>query len=458
MSTSTPIPPGLRKRGLPLPQTLEDLTDPAYKGLLVAPTRPPRRPGSPFCWRPIAHFGEEGYLDFWQALQANDVLITDGWSEAYFEHFTVGSGGAGDRPLVVSYSTSPPADVVYATDGRTAPASVNLMLPGAPFRQVEFVGVLAGRGAAGTGAPVGSTSCSTSSFRKTFRCRCSSTRPTQRALPELFTQFAQTPPRRSRFDPAAIEANRERWVQAWADAVSAVRARLRSSALIADRVIRGEGDLLYVLPAGAAADLSGLFYLYPLLAILRVSFARGGRRATWAQMLGAPVGDARFWRLLWFTTWQAALSTVLTVLAGLPLAYVFATLRLSRQTLLHALLTIPFVMPTVVVAGAFMALLIGRNGLLNQWLQQLLQPGRAAPPPGADDLADPAGHVFYNVSVIIRTVGGFWSNLNPHLANPRRCWARRRWRTFAPSRCRCCCPACWPPACSSFSFASPALA
>jgi thiamine transport system permease protein len=62
-------------------------------------------------------------------------------------------------------------------------------------------------------------------------------------------------------------------------------------------------------------------------------------------------------------------------------------------------------------------------------------------------------HVFYNVAIIIRTVGGFWSNLSPHLNEAAACWARRPGRSGAPSRCRCCCPACWPPACSSFSFA-----
>ncbi|HRW48893.1 MAG TPA: thiamine ABC transporter substrate-binding protein, partial [Caldilinea sp.] len=80
--------------GVPLPQTLEDLTVPAYKGLLVVQNPATSSPGLAFLLTTIAHFGEEGYLDYWQALRENDVLVSDGWSEAYFEHFTVGSGGA----------------------------------------------------------------------------------------------------------------------------------------------------------------------------------------------------------------------------------------------------------------------------------------------------------------------------------------------------------------------------
>lgn len=153
-----------------------------------------------------------------------------------------------------------------------------------------------------------------------------------------------------------------------------------------------------------------VFFLYPLLAILRVGVGGGD----FAAQAAATLTSAAFWRLLWFTTWQAALSTALTVLAGLPLAYIFARFDFAGKRLLHALLTIPFVMPTVVVATAFMAL-IGRNGLLNHWLQRLL--ALDAPPIQLEQTIwlILIVHVFYNVAIIIRTVGGFWSNLNPHL-------------------------------------------
>lgn len=203
--------------GIPLPQTLEDLTAPAYKGLLVVQNPATSSPGLAFLLTTIAHFGEEGYLDYWQALRDNDVLVSDGWSEAYFEHFTVGSGGAGDRPLVVSYSTSPPADVVYATDGRTEPASVNISPENGTFRQVEFVGVLDG-----AANPELARAFVDFMLDTTFQ----SDIPLQMfvypanpdaSLPELFVQFGQTPDAPVAIDAAAIEANREQWIRAWSD-------------------------------------------------------------------------------------------------------------------------------------------------------------------------------------------------------------------------------------------------
>ena len=121
-----------------------------------------------------------------------------------------------------------------------------------------------------------------------------------------------------------------------------------------------------------------------------------------------------FWRVLWFTTWQATASTLLTLLFGLPLAYLFARYTFPGKGFLRALTTIPFVLPTVVVATAFLTLL-GDNGLLNSWLQRLL--GLEEPP---IQLVQTVwiilmAHVFYNVSVVVRTVGSFWANLNPHL-------------------------------------------
>ncbi len=82
------------ERELPLPQTLEDLTLSEYAGQLVVQNPAASSPGLAFLLTTIGHFGEDAYLGFWSALMENDVLITDGWSEAYYNHFTVGSGGS----------------------------------------------------------------------------------------------------------------------------------------------------------------------------------------------------------------------------------------------------------------------------------------------------------------------------------------------------------------------------
>lgn len=181
--------------------------------------------------------------------------------------------------------------------------------------------------------------------------------------------------------------------------------------------------LLYALPILFLV----VFYVYPLLAILRVSFSVPAPDVV-SQTLEMAASPS-FWRVLWFTTWQAMLSTVLTVLVGLPLAAIFARFDFPGKGIMAALLTIPFVMPTVVVAPAFLAL-IGRNGVLNTWLQASF--GLTAPPL---QLEQTIGlillvHVFYNVAIVIRTVGGFWSNLSPSLGEAAAALGARPWQIF----------------------------
>jgi thiamine transport system substrate-binding protein len=203
--------------GISLPSTLEDFADPAYKGLLVVQNPATSSPGLAFLLTTIAYFGEDGYLDYWRTLRDNDVLVTDGWSEAYFDHFTVGSGGGGDRPVVVSYSTSPPADVLYASDGRTEPASVNINPVNGTFRQIEFAGILAG-----SKEPELAQALIDFMLSRTFQEDV----PLQMfvypalseaELPELFVAFAEVPEAPAELDPAAIEENREQWIAAWTE-------------------------------------------------------------------------------------------------------------------------------------------------------------------------------------------------------------------------------------------------
>lgn len=203
------------EKGLAIPATLEELALPEYKGLLVVENPASSSPGLAFLLATIAHFGEDGYLDYWQALRENDVLVTDGWSEAYFEHFTVGGGG--DRPLVVSYTTSPPADVLYATDGRTEPASVNVNPAGGSFRQTEFAGIVAGTKQAEAARKFVDFLLDTR-FQEDIPLQMF-VYPVNSgaALPDLFVQFGETPDDPAQVDPAAIEANREAWIAAWTD-------------------------------------------------------------------------------------------------------------------------------------------------------------------------------------------------------------------------------------------------
>lgn len=203
--------------GLPLPATLEDLTKPEYANLLVAPNPATSSPGLAFMLATVAHFGDDGFLDYWQALRENGVLITSGWSEAYYEHFTVGSAGSGDRPLVVSYTTSPPADVLYATDGRTEPASVNISPEGAAFRQIEFVGILKNSPHQALAQAFVDFMLDTT-FQEDIPLQMFVyPANSSAALPELFIQFGQTPSQPAIVAPEMIEANRDRWISAWTD-------------------------------------------------------------------------------------------------------------------------------------------------------------------------------------------------------------------------------------------------
>lgn len=125
------------KKKLTPPTSLDDLADPAYKGLLVTPGANTSSPGLAFLLATIGSYGD-GWKAYWTKLLANDVKITAGWSDAYQVDFTAG-GGDGDRPIVVSYSSSPPFTV---PEGGTEPTTSALL--DTCFRQVEYAGVLAG--------------------------------------------------------------------------------------------------------------------------------------------------------------------------------------------------------------------------------------------------------------------------------------------------------------------------
>ena len=155
-----------------------------------------------------------------------------------------------------------------------------------------------------------------------------------------------------------------------------------------------------------------VFYFYPLFEILRVSLLPEGGFSV--EPLRGLLAGGYLLRLAGFSAWQALLSTLLTLLAGLPAAYVFARYRFRGKTILRALATVPFVLPTVVVAAAF-GVLLGPNGVVNTALQALL--GLAEPPlrlQGTLSLILLA-HVFYNLTVVLRIVGGLWSHLDPSL-------------------------------------------
>ena len=163
--------------------------------------------------------------------------------------------------------------------------------------------------------------------------------------------------------------------------------------------------------AGPLVFLS-LFYFYPLLNILVTSFARS--EAGWTAPLVEAFTSSRMWHVIGFTFWQAILSTLLTLLIGLPGAYLMARYVFPGKSLLQALAGVPFVMPTLVVAAAFNSLL-GPRGWINQFLMESFN----SPVPLIDIsnslTAILIAHVFYNTTIVLRLVGDFWSHIDPRL-------------------------------------------
>jgi len=163
------------------------------------------------------------------------------------------------------------------------------------------------------------------------------------------------------------------------------------------------------------------FFFYPLQNILRLSVT--------PEALMALVTRTYFLKTIWFTLWQAAVSTILTLLIGFPAAYLFARYQFPGKSLLKALTAIPFVMPTVVVAAAFRALL-GVNGPVNQFLMAVFRLEDAPLRIEQTLTIILLAHVFYNVTVVVRLVGGFWANLNPSIVEAANVLGASRWRAF----------------------------
>lgn len=155
-----------------------------------------------------------------------------------------------------------------------------------------------------------------------------------------------------------------------------------------------------------------VFYFYPLLKIFDLSFFPEGTLAL--EKLKKLVTTSYYVRTLWFTFWQAAVSTLLTLILAFPGAYVFARFRFPGKQLLQAFTTIPFVLPTVVVAAAFHAFL-GSNGIVNTLLMKGFNLVDAPVQLDYSIWFILLAHVFYNYTVIMRVVGGFWAGLQPSL-------------------------------------------
>ena len=199
--------------GLAVPSNLSDLADPAYADMLVVQNPETSSPGLAFLLATIAEFGD-GWEDYWSALRRNGVLVTSGWEDAYYGEFV---SGGGDRPIVVSYASSPPAEVIYADPPVDTPPTG--VITDTCFRQIEFAGILAGTGHRDAAEALVDFLLSPT-FQEDiplnmFVFPALGTA----ALPQTFVDFVRLPEDPHILDPADIEANRNAWTERWTEIV-----------------------------------------------------------------------------------------------------------------------------------------------------------------------------------------------------------------------------------------------
>ena len=192
------------------PQTLEDLADPVNAGQFVTENPETSSPGFAFLLATIARFGEDGWEDYWQSLVDNGLSVTAGWNDAYFGEFVAGGG---ERSIVTSYASSPPAEFLFA-DPPVEVAPTNVLFDSC-FRQIEFAGILAG-----TEHPEAASLLIDFMLSPTFQEDVPLNMfvypaNSEAALPDSFVEFGPLADEPLILDAALIEANRDDWTERW---------------------------------------------------------------------------------------------------------------------------------------------------------------------------------------------------------------------------------------------------
>jgi thiamine transport system substrate-binding protein len=204
------------KHMLTPPQNLEDLLKSEYKGLLVVENPATSSPGLAFLLATIGHFGSDNYLDYWHGLVANNVLVVNDWDTAYRTNFT---RWGGDRPIVVSYGSSPPFEVIGSEDPGVVPQTAVVTGDGSCFRQVEFVGILQGAKNRDLAKKWIDFMLSTT-FQEDMPSQMYVFPVNSKAkLDETFQKYLSVPENPAYVSPDDIASNREIWINAWTETV-----------------------------------------------------------------------------------------------------------------------------------------------------------------------------------------------------------------------------------------------
>ncbi len=202
------------EQGIAPPENLESLVDPQYHRLTVVQNPATSSPGLAFLLATVSAFGEDGnytWQDYWADLHENEVLVTDGWTDAYYTAFSLYEG---DRPIVVSYTTSPAAEVFYSEGALTEPPTANVLGNNSAFLQIEGIGILDG---------VRNEELAQQFVDFVMEKRFQEDFPTlmwvypvneEAVLPDVF-EFAPVPDEPALLSPGTIADNRERWIDEW---------------------------------------------------------------------------------------------------------------------------------------------------------------------------------------------------------------------------------------------------
>lgn len=204
------------QQGLMPPAKLEDLLKAEYANLLVVENPATSSPGLAFLFATIGHFGEQGYLDFWQGLVANGVKVVNDWETAYYAEFT---RWGGNYPLVVSYGSSPPFEVIFAEEPLDSPPTAAITADGSCFRQIEFVGILRGTQQRALAEKFVDFMLSPA-FQEDIPLQMYvfPVNP-QAQLDETFEQYLAIPENPVQLDPARIAEQRAIWINDWTELV-----------------------------------------------------------------------------------------------------------------------------------------------------------------------------------------------------------------------------------------------
>lgn len=208
----------LLKNGLLPPTTLEELTEDVWKGSVVVENPAVSSPGLAFLLATIAYFGEDDdydYLDFWREMRSNNVLVKDGWSDAYYTDFSLYGG---DRPLVVSYATSPAAEVFFSEVKLIEPPTGNVLIDKGSFLQIEGIGILKGANSTTLAKKFIDFALGVR-FQEDFPAKMFVYPVNKDAKVPDFFKFAEVPTQPAYITPERINTHRDKWIESWTNTV-----------------------------------------------------------------------------------------------------------------------------------------------------------------------------------------------------------------------------------------------